>query len=95
MFECRGTGCSRGAPARNSGEIDFDVPELGDRRVPGRAESCEECASIAHEHTNAPAHESTWCGLKMLSDLRAVEASAQGSQFPGGQVRADAHLTVT
>lgn len=36
------------------------------------------------EHTNAPAHESAWLGRTMVSDLRAVEASAQGRQFPGG-----------
>src|ERR1700678_1011910 len=31
----------------------------------------------------------------MLGDLRAVEASAQGREFPGGQIRADTHFTVT
>jgi hypothetical protein len=95
VFESFETSCSRAAAARNSGEIDFDVPEFGGSRVPGRSESCEEGASIAHEHTNTPARESTWFGPKMLSDLRAVEACAQGRQFPGGQIRADAHLTVT
>ena len=41
------------------------------------------------------AHEGTWFGRKMPGDLRAVEASAQGGELPGGQIRADTHFTVT
>jgi len=95
VFESLGTGRCRAAPAWNAGEIDFDASGFGGRRARGRPEPCEESASIADEHTNAAAHESTWFDRKMLGDLRAVEASAQGRQFPGRKFRADTHFAVT
>src|SRR6516225_8486297 len=59
----------RDVPARNSGEAAFDIAEFGRRGMAEGFPQGVECVSIAGEHTNAPAHESTWSGRRRVRCL--------------------------